>query len=361
MKKRISANYFRYSLSFSFIFIFLFILVSCSPKQKVSNNPTQGSVSLKQLKIEYGAYSFNIKNKFLKGNLHLNYINDDNYWEFGVIGEDSVNIVKFNGAIYKKIGNRWSLYANYNNFDLPRYLLMILPDTNIEYKNSIKFKPNPIIIRSKDAIGEVSLIDTHFNSLKIMGANDNLAFILLRMLPVLPPRFQTKIVVLGLSQNDSKILYRRLKAFHPMLYHKSDSVFIRLQGYISRDIFGIISGAGEINIYPLKYGKTAGYKRLNLSNNNTLYYKKIARNFKILHISTLNNNITLEFSRILDSGVYGLFIDNRLVAIGRAKGNKIEFEEYINGVSRFIRPIFYNGIIKSKISILQFSDPYNRR
>ncbi len=362
MKRKTLRNFFRLSLTFSVSILYVVLQPSCSLKRVRDVTASSESISLKKLQLQYGAYDFNIATKFIKGKIHLNYINRNNYWEFGVWNGDSINVVKFNGAFYKKVGEQWKLYASYDNFDLPDYLKLVLPDENITPGNVIKFKPNPVIVRSKNASGKIRTNGNKFYNLKIDGSGYNAHLTLMRMLPILPDYFQTTISVTGLSLDDSKILYRRIKELHPMIYESKDTTIIKIQGYISRKLFRILSGKGEISIFPVSYAPTPDCKMINLDNNEKLFYKEEKQKFKIRNFKTDENNIIVELITPADpKRVYGLFIDNNFVGIGKADGMKIRFVGYVNNISSYIKPLISNGYITSKLTVINFIEPYNRR
>ena len=362
MKRKILRNFFHSGSIFSILMLSVILQFSCSPKKAGGEATSPKYLSLKKMQLQYGAYDFDIATRFVKGKMHLNYIDRDNYWEFGIWNGDSVNVVKFNGAFYKELEGKWQLYASYDSFDLPDYLKLIFPDKNVTPGGQIKFKPNPVIVQSMNASGEIGTNGNKFYNLRITGTTYNARLTLLRMLPVLPQRFQTTISITGFSPDDSKILYRRTKNLHPMIYKKGNTTIIRIQGYMDRKLFEIIAGKGEIAIFPVSYAPTPGYKMINLGNNEQLFYKKVKEHFKITKFRTEGNSIITELSDPVDQkAVYGLFIDNNFVGIGRANGMEIRFAEYVITISSYINPIISNGYITSKIVITNFIDPSNRR
>ena len=362
MRKKTFRNFFLINSIFSVVLILLFLQTSCTSTIPDSERVTSNIISLRKIPLQYGAYDYTMSTAFIKGSIHLNYINRNNYWEFGKWGKDSVNTVKFNGAFYRKFDKGWSLYSGYNSFDLPDYLTLVFPDKRVKLHTNIRFHPNPITVPSKNAVGKIEVGEQHFYGLTIKGNGYFVRMTLLRMLPLLPSHFQTKIIVTDLSTGDSKILYRRLKKLHPVMSAKGDTTVIRIQGFISKKLFKILTGRGTIHVYPVKFYKSPGDKTISLENNEKLYYNKRQRNFKILKIKGKGKNIILTLSEPAnEKSVYGLFVENNFVALGKSVGMKIEFTEYVNSISSFIHAIISNGNIESKAHIISYKSPYNRR
>ncbi len=365
MKKKVLRNYFLINLitKFSTIFIFLLSISSCSVRnnRQISSN-TAGKANLRNLKLSYGAYNFKFNNSMIKGRIHLNYINENNYWEYGIMGEDSINTVKFNGFFYKFIDGRWSQFSDYSSFSTPKYLYSLFPDKAIGKEEINRFHPNPVIAMV-DPYARGSVVINHnetFNSFKIEGNKLSVDLILLRMLPALPKRFITLAKITGLNNEEINIFYRRIKNYHPLIRTNNDTFELEVSGYISKTLLNIALSHGDITVFPLYTSKFKNSKIVSISGLGKYYFGKdriiFNNNFELSKNSFKMYNIKND-----NIHYYGLFIDNDIVAISKKQGLAIEFEEYINSIFNVLDKMFDGEMLESIAEITEYSNAYDRR
>lgn len=365
MKKRVLRSYFPMDsiIKFSILSIFLLFLSSCSARNNVqiSSNISEKS-NLRNLKLSYGAYNFKFNNSMIKGRLHLNYIDENNYWEFGTMGEDSINTVKFNGLFYKFIDGRWSQFSNYSSFSTPKYIYSLFPDKAIKKETVNRFYPNPVIAMI-DPHAKGSVVINHnetFDNFKIEGNKLNVNLILLRMLPALPKRFITFAKIRGLNNKEINIFYRRIKNYHPLIRTNNDTFELEISGYISKTLLDIALSYGDIAVYPLYTSKFKNSKTVDIDGLDKFHFGKD----RII----LNNNFVLSKNcfkvyNIKNDSIhyYGLFIDNDIVAISKKQGLAIEFKEYVNSIFNVLDKMLDNEMLKSAAEIIEYSNAYDRR
>jgi len=365
MKKRVLRSYFPIDsiIRFSILSVFLLFLSSCSVRNNVqiSSNTSEKS-NLRNLKLSYGAYNFKFNNSMIKGRLHLNYIDENNYWEFGTMGEDSINTVKFNGLFYKFTDGKWSQFSNYSSFSTPKYIYSLFPDKAIRKEIVNRFYPNPVIAMIDPyARGSVVIIHNEtFNNFKIEGNKLNVDLVLLRMLPSLPKRFTTLAKIRGLNNEEINIFYRRIKYYHPLIRTNNDTFKLEIPGYISKTLLNIALSYGDIAVYPLYISKFKDSKIVNINGLGKFHFGK--------NRIILNNNFELSKNsfkvyNIKNDSIhyYGLFIDNDVVAISKKQGLSIELKEYVNSIFNVLDKMLDDEVLKSAAEIIEYSNAYDRR